>query len=235
MVPDPRPSSSMTIEVEALPEQLRVPPAPPTTARFLEDLAATVEMPTLGALAPRVLIMDAAEAVIADRGWNLTTAREVASFSGMSVDELHGYFADMRSLLGALAERFGEQATNIIDDATQQGAWKNRPSAQVTGVAVRAVVDLILARGALVRAMLAGDADGLRKVGTYLTQRLGHALAETADPPAPKDVGFAVLIAISIAHHALTVGPEWSGVSLDRAELANQAAQAATAYLRRSL
>ncbi|MBX3233201.1 MAG: helix-turn-helix transcriptional regulator [Labilithrix sp.] len=244
-----RPSSSMTIEAPALTvEQLvaaargksvahapPVPPAPPTTARVLDDLAATVEVPALGAAGPRVLIMDAAEAVIADRGFNLTTSREVASWAGVSVDVFHAHFADMRALLGALCERLSAQATSVIDDATRPGVWDGKASARPVDLAIRSVVDLLLARAALVRAIFASGeralVDELRRVGTHLTVRLTRSLLETDDPPAAPEVGFAVLLAVSIAHHAIVVGPEWSGVELDRGDVSRRAAAAANAYL----
>jgi len=244
-VPDDRPSSSMTVEVSALTvDELiaaargggsrPVPPAPPTTARALDeltDLAATVEVAALGSMGPRVLIMDAAEAVIADRGFNLTTSREVASFAGVSVDVFHGHFADMRSLLAALCERFCAQATSIIDDATRPGAGDKG----AVDLAVRGVVDLMLGRAALVRAVLASGepalVDEIRRVGTHLTVRLSRVLAKAENAPEPLDVGFAVLLAVSIAHHAIAVGPEWAGVKLDREQISRRAAQAANAYL----
>jgi AcrR family transcriptional regulator len=244
-IPDPRPSSSMTVEVEALSvDQLIVaargstknlPPPPPTTRAILEDLAATVEVHALSALGPRILIMDSAEALIADRGFNHTTIREVSEWAGVSVDVFHAHFADMRALLVALCERFSDQAMELIDDATKPSRWDGAESAQPVQHAVKGVVELLLSRAALLRAILnAGErtlVDEVRRIGTHLTIRLTRLLNDLPHPPDAIDVGFAVLGAIAIAHHAATVGPEWSGVELEREKLADRAAKAAIAYL----
>jgi AcrR family transcriptional regulator len=244
-LPDASPSGSLTVEVEALSvNQLIVaargstknlPPAPPTTARVLEDLAATVEVPALSSLGPRILIMDSAEALIADRGFNHTTIREVAEWSGVSVDVFHAHFADMRALLVALCERFSDVVMVTIDDATRPSKWDGASMAQPVEHAVKGVVELMLSRAALLRAILSNTdrslVDEIRRIGTHLTIRLTRLLNDLPGAPDAIDVGFAVLSAISIAHHAATVGPEWSGVELDRAKLAERAAQAATAYL----
>lgn len=229
----------MTVEVKALSvtdlvnaaraDSSKIPPAPPTTARSLDDLA-TVEIPALSSLGPRILLMDAAEAVIADRGYRHTTIREVASFAGVSVDVFHAHFADMRALLVALCERFSEQAMNLIDEATRPARWDVAEGGSIAvEYAVRGVVEMMLGRAALVRAIFDDRPliDELRRVGAHLTLQLTRLL----DGVGARDVGFAVLSALAIAHHAATVGPEWSGLELDRDDLAKRAANMAVAYL----
>lgn len=244
-----RPSSSMTVEVEALSVKdllsaartsaRNLPPAPPTTVRSLDDLAATVEVPSLSAAGPRVLIMDAAEAVIADRGYHHTTIREVSEWAGVSIDVFHAHFADMRALLGALCERFSELAMNVIDDATRPSRWDDAEGASLPlEYAVRSVVELMLGRAALIRAIFNSTerqlVDELRRIGTHLTIRLTRLLNELPHPPETHDVGFAVLSAIAIAHHAATVGPEWSGIELERDDIAKNAANMAVAFVESS-
>lgn len=258
VTPADRPSSSMTVEVKALSvsdlinaargtgeladlsvPSSRVPPAPPTTPRSLDDLAATVEVPALSSLGPRLLIMDAAEAVIADRGYNHTTIREVSSFAGVSVDVFHAHFADMRALLVALVERFSEQAMNAVDEATRPARWDGVEGGSIAiEYAVRSVVELMLGRAALIRAIFNSTerqlVDELRRIGTHLTIRLTRLLNELPHPPETHDVGFAVLSAIAIAHHAATVGPEWSGIELERDDIAKNAANMAVAFVESS-
>lgn len=248
-----RPSSSMTVEVEALSVKdllsaartsaRNLPPAPPTTVRSLDDLAATVEVPSLSAAGPRVLIMDAAEAVIADRGYHHTTIREVSEWAGVSIDVFHAHFADMRALLGALCERFSELAMNVIDDATRPSRWDDAEGASLPlEYAVRSVVELMLGRMALLRAIMSSPdrplVDEVRRIGTHLTirlTRLASGLPHLTSHPDPHDIGFAVLSAIALAHHAATVGTAWSGVELDREDLAKRAANMAVAYVESAL
>lgn len=213
-----------------------VPPAPPTTVRSLDDLAATVEIPTLSSLGPRVLIMDAAEGVIAERGYNHTTIREVAEWAGVSVDVFHAHFSDMRALLTALVERVSEQAMNTIDEATRPSRWDgNEGGSVVIEHGVRSVVELMVSRAALLRAIFTSTernlVDEIRRIGMHLTIRLTRILNELPHPPEPHDIGFAVLSALAIAHHAATVGPEWSGIELNREDIGKRAANMAVAYI----
>lgn len=236
----------MTVEVEALSVRdlmnagrgsaRNLPPAPPTTARHLDDLDATVEIPALDASGPRVLLMDAAEGVIAERGYNHTTIRLVAEWAGVSVDVFHAHFVDMRALLNALCERFSEIAINAVDDATKPSRWdRGEGSSLVIEHAIRSVVEVLLGRAALLRAIMSSQdrmlIDEIRRIGTHLTIRLTRVLNELPGAPDSLDVGFAVLSAISVAHHAATVGPSWSGIELERDPIAKRAANMAVAYI----
>lgn len=239
-----RPSSSMTVEVEAISVTDLInaargkgaPPAPPTTVRSLDDLAATVEVPALSSLGPRVLIMDAAEGVIAERGYNHTTIREIAKWAGVSVDVFHAHFADMRALLTALVERLSDLAMNTIDDATRPARWDGNEGGSIAvEQAIRSVTELMISRAALLRAVFTGTERGLvdevRRIGMHLTIRLTRLLNDLPHPPEPHDVGFAVLSALAVAHHAATVGPEWSGIELDPDDIGKRAANMAVAYI----
>jgi AcrR family transcriptional regulator len=241
-----RPSSSMTVEVDALSvtdlvnaargSGKHVPPAPPTTVRGLDDLAATVEVPALSSVGPRLLLMDAAEGVIAERGYNHTTIRLVSEWAGVSVDVFHAHFADMRALLVALCERFSENAMNVVDEATRPSRWQGNEGGSIAiEYAIRSVVELMLSRAALLRAIFHSPErsflDEIRRIGTHLTLGLTRLVGALPHPPDAHDVGYAVLSALAVVHHATTVGPEWSGIELDRDDIAKRAANAAVAYI----
>lgn len=212
------PSGAMTVEVHALSyAHVAAPPAPPTTVRALDDLAATVEMPALGSLGPRVLVMDAAEAVIAEGGFSPSVVKKTAEWAGVSVDVFHAHFNDERALLAALADRFHAQATTTVDDAVS--------TATPVEAAIKGVVDLLLGRAALVRAIVADGAlvDEFRAVGRHLADGLAGALDGKVDAA---DVRFAALEAVALAHYAIVLGTDD-----DREQLSGRAAAAAIAYL----
>lgn len=215
-------SGAATVEVHALNvAQLMnaAPPAPPTTVRALEDLAQTVEMPALGSMGPAVLVMDAAEAVIADAGYGAHVVKKTAEWAGISVDVFHAHFSDERALLAALADRFHAQLTTTIDDAIE--------TATPVEAAVRGLLDLLLGRAGLVRAILA-DAElveDFRGVGAHLIAALTRALEGKVGAA---DARFAGLQAFALGQHAVAFGVE---DATEREQLAGRAAAAAIAYL----
>jgi len=242
-----RPSSTMTREVPAVtaeeliastlatgsvPKVLSVPQAAPTEPR-LDDLAQTIEAPS----APRILIMDAAELLIAHVGFAAVTDIEIAKAANVSIDVFHAHFADKLAVLRGLNERFCTQAVAVTNDSTRSGIWGNAAPRDVIEVAVRSILDVVLARAALVRAVLSsGDPDlleGFREVGRNVTARIVGVIEEmqSDDKPGERDVAFVFLLAVSLAHHAIMIGPEWSGIDFDRDELYERAVRAVRGYL----
>ncbi|MBX3223497.1 MAG: TetR/AcrR family transcriptional regulator [Labilithrix sp.] len=242
-----RPSATMTREVEAVtaekliassmagsvPGILAVPQALPTEPRALDDLAETAEAPS----APHVLIMDAAELLMANVGFAAVTEAEIAKAANLPVDVFRAHFADKAALLRALDERFCAQAIGVTDDATRSGIWDHASPRDVVEVAVRSILDVVLGRAALVRAVIAsGDPemlDGFRRVGAHMTARVTRVIAEMRDDDKPdeRDVAFVFLLAVSLAHHAIMIGTEWSGFEFDRDDLYERVTRATRAYL----
>jgi AcrR family transcriptional regulator len=214
------------------------PPPPPTMKMLVDesDLAQTIEAP---AIAPRVLILDAGDALIAKHGYADLSEEAIAKAASCSIDVFHAHFADKTALLRALNLRFCEESIALTNEATKSGIWDRAAPRDVIEVAVRSILDVVLSRAALVRAVLSsGDLamlDAFRRVGANITAQINRVLNETQVPadqkPTPKDVGFAFLLAVGLAHHAIMVGTEWSGLEFDREELYERAAHAAAAYL----
>ncbi len=246
-----RPSSTMTREVEivALGSLLDAArelapgaspiPEPPTTRvlddLLLDDLAQTAEAPS----ASRILLLDAGETVFSELGFVRTTDKEVARVAGVSLDVFHAHFASKTALLHALSDRFCSQAITATNEATKTGIWEQATPREVVEVAVRSMLDVVLGRRGLVRAVLmSGDEgliDGFRQVGLNITEKvLGVIDAldfDSAAKPEPRDVAFALLLAISIAHHTIMIGPEWCGLDDEGDEVYERVAHAVTAYL----
>jgi AcrR family transcriptional regulator len=227
--------AAISMTLGSAPKIAVAPPPPPTAPRMLDDLAATIEAPT----APRLSLLDAAEAFIGDVGFDAATDEELARCAGVSVDVFHAHFANKNALLHALNERFCAQAIAVTDDATHSGIWEHATPPDVIEISVRSILDVVLGRAALVRAVLmSGDPlllEGFRRVGTHMTEKVIRVLEETRvsaeEKPDPRDVAFAFLLAISLAHHAIMVGTEWSGVVFDREEIYERTTRAAMAYL----
>ncbi len=242
-----RPSSSMTREVEAIAAEeliastfgmssapkIAAPPPAPTEPRGLDDLASTIEAPS----APRILIMDAAEMLIAHVDFARVTEEEIAKAANVSVDIFHAHFADKHALLRDLNERFCAQALAVTDEATRSGIWDHVEPRDLIEIAVRTILDVVLGRAALVRAVLSsGDPELLgrfRDVGSNITAQVARVIDEMRgeDRPDERDVAFVFLLAVSLAHHTIMVGTEWSGIAFDRDDVYERAIRAVRGYL----
>lgn len=241
-------SSSMTREVEvpflggivdAAREPSAVPPAPTTRVLdgldahdLLDDLAQTMEAPS----ASPVILLDAAETVLSELGFRDTTDEEVARAAGVSLDVFHAHFASKAALLHAVSDRLCGQLDAVTSEATRTGIWETATPREIVELAIRSMLDVLLARAGLVRAILvSGDEtmmDALRQVRAKMAANVLRLVGDArGDKPDQRDVAFALLLAISITHHAVVAGTEWCGLDLEHAELRERIVRAATQCL----
>lgn len=203
---------------------------------MLDDLAQTVEAPTF---APQSIILDAAEAVIDRVGFEQATDDLIASEAGISLDVLRANFESPKDLLAALNVRFCDQVVALTNDATKSGVWEHATARDVIEIAVRSTLDVVFGRAALIRAVFASGEPSMlaeyRRVGQNLTKNITRVIGETRGPKgdklAPRDVAFALLQTIGLAHHVILIGTEWSGLDYEREDLTARAVRAATVSL----
>ncbi len=187
----------------------------------------------------RRAILVAAEAVIGERSFARSTIEIVSERAGVTKETFHSHFEGMGALLRALSKGFVEQMFTVTDQSTHTGIWKGAAARDVVEVAVRSIIDVVVERKGLVRAILshgatdASLAADLREIGTHLSQRLIAVMAECTNVPArpSRAVAFSLLLSVALAHHYILVGDEWSGVSFSKEELAEEASRAICAYL----
>ena len=184
-------------------------------------------------------LLVAGEAVITEKGFVRSTVEEISERAGVTPAVFYAHFQGMGALLRALSRVFVEQMTNVTDQSTGSGIWKGAAAREVVEVAVRSILDVVIERKGLVRALLThGATDGslaadLRTIGTHLSTRLIAVLAECTDVPArpSRAIAFSLLVSVALAHHYILVGDEWSGVAFSREQLAEEASRAICAYL----
>ena len=203
----------------------------------LDELAQTRE----GEVVSLVELLDAGEAVIGERGFARTTVEDVAKRAGVSLDVFHAHFTGKGALLRALNDRFVEQMVAAVDASTVPGLWSASRVRDVVEIAVRTILDVVQERQGLVRAFLAHGAtdralsNGLRKIGTHMTERLVAAVASCTDAKSnaasERTVGFSLLLSAGLAHQCILVGADWSGVGFTKDEIAEEASRAISAYL----
>ncbi len=184
-------------------------------------------------------LLSAGEAVITQRGFGRTTVEDVAVRANVTPQVFYEHFQGMGALLRALSANFVEQMTNAIDQATRSGIWKGAPARDLIEIAVRSVMDVVLDRQGLVRALLSHGATDpslaadLRKIGTHLANRLVAALNECTGIPARpgRTIAFSLLASVAVAHHYILVGDEWSGLSFSKQQLIEETAAMVSSYL----
>ena len=76
-------------------------------------------------------LLDAAEALAAEKGFDDTTVAEVARRAGSSVGAFYTRFKDKDGLLHALYDRYYEQAIATADDALDPARWEGAGIAEI--------------------------------------------------------------------------------------------------------
>lgn len=205
-----------------------------------DPLAETIEAP---AALPRLSLLAAGEAVISQKGFARATVEDIAAYANVSPDVFYAHFSGKGALLRALCDRWVTQMTTVTNDATRSGIWATATPSEMIDVAARSAIDAIYDHAPIVRAVLsqcATDrmlATSLEKIGTLLTRRVMKIIKESKEKHqkqkhiGEREVAFALLLAISLAHHAILVGAGSTGHPFDRDEVATEATRAIAAYL----
>ena len=124
-------------------------------------------------------ILDAAETLVSEKGFEGTSVAEVASCAGSSVGAFYSRFRDKDGLLFALHDRFLEQATATADDALDPQRWAGQDTSAILEVVVRFLVAIYRERSGLLRAfVLRNQRDsGFRERQGRLTHHVSTKLA----------------------------------------------------------
>jgi AcrR family transcriptional regulator len=188
-------------------------------------------------------LLKAGEVVIADKGFARATVEDIAASARVSTDVFYANFSGKGALLRALAERWVGQMTTVTNDATRSGIWETATRSEMVDLAARSAIDAIYDHAPIIRAVLAHGATdpalsaGLKKIGSLLTRRVMKVIKENKERTeneshiGEREVAFSLLIAISIAHHAVLVGADSTGQPFLRQEVTTEATRAIAAYL----
>lgn len=203
-----------------------------------DPLAETIEAP---AALPRLSLIAAGEAVISQKGFARATVEDIAAYANVSTDVFYAHFSGKGALLRALCDRWVMQMTTVTNDATRSGIWATATPSEMIDVAARSAIDAIYDHAPIVRAVLSQCATdrmlaaSLEKIGTLLTRRVMKVIKEIKTKGekhiGEREVAFSLLLAISLAHHAILVGAGSTGHPFDRDEIASEATRAIAAYL----
>lgn len=200
--------------------------------------------PPLQARSQRTLerLFDAAEALVAEKGFEDATVGEVVRRAASSVGAFYARFGDKSGLLYALYARFLDQATATADDALDPARWEGAKIPEIIGSIVPFLVAIYRERRGLMRVFALRnrtDAEfrarqerlshhvSTRLCALLLARRegIGHANPERA-------TAFGLSMTFSAIEDAVLFSEMRSGVlSLSDSDLSAELTRAFLAYL----
>jgi AcrR family transcriptional regulator len=187
-------------------------------------------------------ILDAAEALVADKGFEDSTVAEVVRRAGSSVGSFYTRFHDKDGLLYALYERYLEQATATTDEALDPARWEGATIPEILGAVTRFLVSVYRDREGLIRAfVLRNHSDAefrtrQERLSHYVSEKLSRLLLARADeighPSPPLAAPFGLAMVASTIESAVLFGElRSSDLALSDDELAAELTRAFLAYL----
>ena len=184
-------------------------------------------------------LLDAAEALIARKGFEDAGILEMARRAGCSVGGFYRRFRDKDGLLHALHERFCAEARATADVALDPGRWQGASTADILGEFTSFLVHIYRERQGLLRAFLRqGAADARLRQRTdqlfaHIVERLQRLLrerrAEVTHPDPQLAAGFGVHVVLGTLNHLSLNQPE--SPRLDDARLSRELSRVFRAYL----
>jgi AcrR family transcriptional regulator len=187
-------------------------------------------------------ILDAAEALVAEKGFDDTPVAEIARRAGSSVGSFYSRFADKDALLGALHERYLAQATATADAALDPSLWQQSSIEEIASAVVRFLVEIHREQRGVLRAFAqrmrvdpefhARREQLAQHIATGLSALLlaHRAEIEHADPQ--RAVGFALMMVLGSLEHTILFGELRSGAfAWTDDDLSTELARAFLAYL----
>jgi AcrR family transcriptional regulator len=187
-------------------------------------------------------LLDAAEALVGEKGFADTPVAEIARRAESSVGAFYARFPDKDALLHALYERYQEQAIATTDAALDPSRWEGARIAEILAAVVRFLVSLYreqigLIRAFVVRAHVDPDFHARReRMLGYVNERLSALLLarrdEIAHPDPQKAAAFMLTLVFATLDNVMLFGElRSSALALADDDLAAELTRAYLAYL----
>lgn len=187
-------------------------------------------------------ILDAAQALAAEKGFEDAPVAEIVRRAGSSVGAFYARFRDKDALLHALYDRYLEQAMATTDAALDPDRWEGATIPEVLSAVVRFLVEIFREQGGLIRAFVVRNhtdpefAAREARLSHYVSERLGRLLLarahEIRHPDPRRAAAFGLTQVFSTLESAMLFGELRSGdLALSDDELAAELTLAYLAYL----
>jgi AcrR family transcriptional regulator len=187
-------------------------------------------------------LLDAAEELVAERGFDNTTVAEIVRRANSSVGALYARFNDKDALLVCLHERFCEQAIATADMALDPARWEGCSISEIFATTIPFLTYTYQYRRGLIRAFSAKCSvddsflERAARVGREISAKLVTLLESRRDEIKHPDPALAVdfgmrLIFDALDHETLFGDLQRGQVQLSRDQLAEELARAFLSYL----
>ncbi len=161
-------------------------------------------------------ILDAAEALIEQKGLADASIPEIARHAGSSVGGIYARFRDKNELLRAIEERFFNELSERLEELTRPERWVGAPIPEIARAGVAELVHVFREREALIRAFLyrAVQDPEFRKEGLRFRRKVSDRFAtllrprfEEIDHPDPElAIDLGVQFAFGLMHQIAIFG-----------------------------
>jgi AcrR family transcriptional regulator len=187
-------------------------------------------------------ILDAAEELVAEKGFDDATVAELVRRADSSVGSFYTRFRDKDGLLYALYERYHEQASATADLALDPARWEGAAIPEILGAVTRFLVSVYREREGLIRAfVLRNHADAefrarQERLSHYVNEKLSRLLvaraAEMSHPNPSLAARFGLAMIASAIENIVLFGElRSSDLTLSDDALATELTRAFLAYL----
>ncbi len=187
-------------------------------------------------------LLEAAEEVISEKGFNSATVSEIVRRAKSSVGAMYARFNDKDSLLSCLHERFYEQALATAEVALDPQRWQGASISDIFSAAVPFVVHMYHLKRGLIRAFIvrgSGDQNFAER-GAKLSRAICEMLTELLMPrrdeirhPKPEvAISFGLrLVFDTLDQVTLHEGIQRTPVELSEQQVAEELTRALLSYL----
>ena len=187
-------------------------------------------------------LLDAAEALLAEKCFEDVHVAEVANRAGSSVAAFYRRFKDKEGLLHALHERLCEEAFATADDALEPSRWEGAGIREILETVLPFLIEVLDRRQALDRAVfqrgLSDEAmrERSHRLNRYVLEGLSALLLdrreEIAHPEPERAVSFALMETTALLIHLYTAGfRDVALVPMGDEQVAGELVRSCLAYL----
>lgn len=157
-------------------------------------------------------LLESAEALIADKGFDDVTVAEIAARAGCSVGAVYSRFRDKRGVLHCLQDRFVDEAHLTTDSALDADRWEGASIEEIVGELIVFLVELHRERRGVLRELLVRTRSELpmverkERLVAHVGERLGMLLkprAEWIRHADPAAVGFGLRLVLGTLEQAI--------------------------------
>ena len=186
-------------------------------------------------------ILDAAERLVAEKGFEDSPVAEIAARAGSSVGAFYARFHDKDGLLHALYERYYEEAVATADAALAPERWQGARVAELIPIVIRFLVSIFRERRGLMRAFVVRNHTHpefqarQQRLSHHVIARLGALLiarrGELAHPDPELAARFGMMLVFSTLESLILFGEMRSSLlSLSDEGLAQELTRSTLAY-----